>query len=40
MRAWTQKRYGGPEVLEIAELPRPVPKDDEVLVRVEASTVS
>ena len=40
MRAWIQKRYGGPEVLEPAELPRPMPKDDEVLVRVAASTVS
>ncbi len=40
MRAWIQKRYGGPEMLEPAELPRPVPRDDEVLVRVVASTVS
>ena len=40
MRAWTQKRYGGPEVLELGELPRPVLKDDEVLVRMLASTVT
>ena len=40
MRAWIQKRYGGPDVLEQAELPRSGPKDDEVLVRVVASTVS
>ena len=40
MRAWIQKRYGGPEVLELSELPRPVLKDDEVLVRMVASTVT
>jgi hypothetical protein len=31
--------YGAPEVLEIRDVPRPVPGDDEVLVRVHASSV-
>ncbi len=40
MRAVVQDRYGPPEVLRVAEVERPVPKADEVLVRVHASTVS
>lgn len=40
MNAVVQDRYGPPEVLRIEEVPRPEPKDDEVLVRVRASTVS
>ncbi len=31
--------YGGPEVLRVATVPRPCPKDDEVLVRVHAAVV-
>src|SRR5213592_3857549 len=40
MRAVVHDRYGPPEVLRVAEVERPVPKDDEVLVRVQASTVT
>jgi NADPH:quinone reductase-like Zn-dependent oxidoreductase len=40
MRAVVQDRYGPPEVLRIAEVERPVPNDDEVLVRVHYSTVT
>ena len=40
MKAVVQDRYGPPEVLRVADIERPVPKDDEVLIRVHASTVS
>ena len=33
-------RFGPPEVLRIEDVPAPVPKDDEVLVRVRATTVN
>ena len=40
MRAVVHDRYGPPEVLRVAEVERPVPKEDEVLVKVHASTVT
>jgi NADPH:quinone reductase-like Zn-dependent oxidoreductase len=40
MRAVVHDRYGPPEVLRLAELPRPSPRDGEVLVRVRATTVN
>jgi NADPH:quinone reductase-like Zn-dependent oxidoreductase len=40
MRAVVHERYGPPEVLRVAEVERPVPKDDEALVAVRASTVT
>ena len=40
MKAVVQDRYGPPDVLRIADVERPVPKDDELLIRVRAATVS
>jgi len=40
MKAVVQDEYGPPEVLRIEEVERPVPKDDEILIRVRASTVT
>jgi NADPH:quinone reductase-like Zn-dependent oxidoreductase len=37
MKAIVQDRYGGPEVLELTDIDRPTPGDDEVLVRVQAA---
>jgi len=39
MRAVIQERYGSPRDLVVREVPRPVPADDEVLVRVRAASV-
>ncbi len=40
MRAVIHDRYGPPEVLRVGDVERPAPEDDEVLVRVHASTVT
>jgi NADPH:quinone reductase-like Zn-dependent oxidoreductase len=40
VRAVVHDRYGPPEVLHLEDVERPVPKDDELLVRVRASTVT
>jgi NADPH:quinone reductase-like Zn-dependent oxidoreductase len=40
MKAIVYDRYGGPEVLELRELPRPAPRAGEILVRVRATTVT
>ena len=40
MRAVVHDCYGPPEVLRIDDVARPVPADDELLVRVHATTVT
>ncbi len=40
MRAVVHDRYGPPEVLRLEDVERPVPAEDELLVRVHATTVT
>jgi len=40
MKAIVHHRYGPPEVLQPADLPRPVPADGEVLIRTRAASVT
>src|SRR4051794_28645706 len=40
MRAAARHEFGGPEVLELQEVDRPVPAENEVLVRVHAASVN
>jgi NADPH:quinone reductase-like Zn-dependent oxidoreductase len=40
MKAIVCSRYGSPDVLEVKELPKPLPGDNEVLIKVLATTVT
>ena len=40
MKALIRDRYGPPDVLEVREVERPVPKEGEVLVRVHAASLN
>jgi NADPH:quinone reductase-like Zn-dependent oxidoreductase len=40
VKAIVCRRYGPPDVLELGEVEKPTPKDDEVAVRVHAASVA
>ena len=40
MKAYVCRRYGGPEVVQLEELPDPTPRYDEILVRIHATSVT
>jgi NADPH:quinone reductase-like Zn-dependent oxidoreductase len=40
MKAFVQRRYGAPDVLRLEEVPRPIPTEQQVLVRVHAVAIN
>jgi NADPH:quinone reductase-like Zn-dependent oxidoreductase len=40
LKAIVYTKYGGPEVLQLREIEKPFPKDDEVLIKVYAVSIN